>query len=176
MSTPSRQERGLGFSTPRTPDPATRLGSSASERGRAPVNTGPRNLGPETPSRADRGSTPFAGMEESTPNHKFETAIQNLFSMAERYCLVHMNIPSSAKDAQLQGSIKDRLMNAASRETAHQIAATGATRYFLMTKVFIQWIIKHIFRAPLLFAGFDPDADARIARLKSLIYQGMCKL
>jgi len=115
-------------------------------------------------------------MEESTANYKFETAIQNLFSMAERYCFVHMNIPSSAKDGQLHGSIKDRLMKAASRETAHQIAATGATRYFLMTKVVIQWIIQHIFRAPLLFAGFLPDANARIAHFRDLIYKGMCKL
>jgi hypothetical protein len=155
--------------------PPSRLAYSAPEQGRPPVNTGPRNLGPETPSRADRGSAPFAGMEESTPTYRFETAIENLFSMAERYCFVHMNIPSSAKDSQLHGSIKDRLMNAASRETAHQIAATGPTRYFLMTKVVLQWIIKHIFRARLMFAGFDPDADARIARFKDLIYLGMCK-
>jgi hypothetical protein len=155
--------------------PPSRLGYPAPVQGGAPANRGPRNPGPDTPSQADRGSTPLVGMEEATPTYKFETAIQNLFSMAERFCFSHMNIPSSAKDGLLHETIKDRLMKAASRETAHQIAATGATRYFLMAKVVIQWIIKHVCKTSL-FAGFDPDADVRIARLKDSIFQGMLKL
>lgn len=114
-------------------------------------------------------------MEEATPDHRFEITIQKLFSMAERFAYAHMNFPSSAKDSQLPGGIKDRLMSAATRESAHQLASTGATRYFLMTKVVIQWIVKHICKLSL-FKGFDSDADRRITGYKDQIYPGMWKL
>ena len=118
-------------------------------------------------------TTPEPGM--GIPDHVFTAKFDNLFVMVEKYCVHHLNFPSNAKDQELPQHIKESLMDAATRETASQIAATGHTRFFLMTKVVLQWMIKHIFKQES-FAGFDLDADKRIAALKDMIYQGMEKL
>ena len=159
---------GLG-NAPRSPDPA------AIVLGGAFAGLGPRNVGPETPSRVGPGIAP-GRMEESTPDYRFERKIQKLFDMAESYCYGHMNFPSTARDALLHPLIKDRLMKAATRESAHQLASTGHTRYFLMTKVVVQWIIKHILRETPPFEGLDLEADRRITNYKRQIYQSMWNL
>lgn len=133
---------------------------------------GPRNVAQETPSRAGPGVMP-GQMEESTPDYQFERKIQKLFEMAEAYCYTHMNFPSTAGDALLHPLIKERLMRAATRESAHLLASSGHTRYFLMTKIVVQWIIKHIFRQTPLFEGLDLEADRRISSYKDQIYSSM---
>lgn len=95
-----------------------------------------------------------------------------LFHLAERYAYSHMNFPSSAKDSLLPPNLKDRLMKAATPQSAHQIGSTGSTRLFLMTKIILQWIVKHIFKSTL-FTSFDLEADSRIVAFKDVLYKGM---
>ncbi len=163
-STPSKHVN----SAPRTPDPA------AMQNG-AFAGMGLENPIPSTPQHLGSGSMALVRMEESAPDHGLTRKFDRLFHMAERYSYSHMNFPSAAKDSQLPLTIKDRLMNAATRESAHQLGSTGSTRYFLMTKVILQWMSKHVFKQSL-FTGFDLDADRRIAAYKDNIYQGMWKL
>jgi hypothetical protein len=111
-------------------------------------------------------------MSEPAQDQGFTPKLESLFDMTKMYCYHHINFPSSSKDGQLPQSIKDRLMQAATRETAHQLASTGTTRYYLMTKVVLEWFIKHVFKATL-FAGLDPEADGVIVSLKDTIFQGM---
>jgi hypothetical protein len=132
------------------------------------------NTLPRTPQGAGLGSMALGRTEGAAPDHGFTPKLDKLFNMAERYCYSHLNFPSAAKDSQLHPSIKERLMKAASRESAHQLGSTGSTRYFLMTKVILQWMIKHIF-TPSLFMSFDFDADRRIAACKDHIFQGTLK-
>ncbi|KAF7512632.1 hypothetical protein GJ744_000893 [Endocarpon pusillum] len=148
---------GLG-NRPRSPGPAAFAG------------LGPHNEGPETPSRVGPGIAP-GRMEESTPDFLFERKIQKFFDMAEAYCYAHMNFPSTAGDALLHPLIKDRLMKAATQESAHQLASTRHTRYLLMTKVVLMWIIRHIWTEIPPFEGFDLEADRRISNYKRQIYQ-----
>ena len=160
MTTPSRN---VG-PAPRTPDPA------AMQHG-AFAGMGFHSSVPETPSRVGRSSTALLQMNNAGRDYGFGPKVTKLFSMAERYCYSHMNFPSAAKDSQLPLSIKDRLMKAATRDSAHQIGSTGSTRYFLMTKVILQWIVKHVCKQSL-FTSFDLEADRRITSYRDNIYQG----
>lgn len=164
LPTPSKHSH----SAPRTPDPATM-------RGGAFAGMTLDNSIPITPQHI--GPNPLAPvrMDEMASDHGFKPKFERLFLMAEKYCYTHMNFPSSAKDSQLPAAIKERLMKAATRESAHQLGSTGTTRYFLMTKIVLQWIVKHVFKQSL-FTNFDLDADRRIVAYKDNIYQGMWKL
>ncbi len=183
MSTPSRQ----ADSVPRTPDPAAMqngafVGMTFNNSYPSTPQHFDRNSYPSTPQHFDRNSYPSTpqhlGPSPSTPAQRDEAAqeyasmpkFDRLFFMAERYAYAHMNYPSASKDSQLHPNIKERLMKAATRESAHQIGSTGATRYFLMAKVILQWIIKHVFKQTL-FSSFDLDADRRITAFRDSIYQ-----
>lgn len=159
LPTPSKHSH----SAPRTPDPATM-------RGGAFAGMTLDNSIPITPQHI--GPNPLAPvrMDEMASDHGFKPKFERLFLMAEKYCYTHMNFPSSAKDSQLPAAIKERLMKAATRESAHQLGSTGTTRYFLMTKIVLQWIVKHVFKQSL-FTNFDLDADRRIVAYKDNIYQ-----
>lgn len=156
FSTPTKH----GGSAPRTPDPA-------SMKDGAFAGTDFINNFPSTPHCAG----PNSGVDDTAPDRGFTRKFSHLFRMTERYCYTHMNFPSAAKDSQLPSNVKERLMKAATRESAHQLGSTGSTRYLLMTKVILQWFIKHVFTQSL-FASFDYEADRRIAACKDQIYQG----
>jgi hypothetical protein len=164
FSTPSKHVGPI--SAPRTPDPA-------SMKDGAFAGTDFTNAFLRTPhcggSSLNLGELVHANDEAA--DHGFARKLAYLFRMAERYCYSHMNFPSASKDAQLPAHIKERLMKAATRESAHQLGSTGSTRYLLMTKVILQWFAKHVFTQSL-FAGFDNEADCRIAACKDQIYQG----
>jgi hypothetical protein len=159
MSTPSKSDH----SAPRTPDPATMQNGAF-----AGMNS--NNSVSHTPSGVVSHSMALVRMDEAAPDQGFTSKFEKLFHMAERYCYSHMNYPSSMKDSQLPTTIKERLMKASTRESAHQLGSTGGTRFFLMTKIILQWIIKHVFKQSL-FTSFDIDADSRIAGFKDKIYQ-----
>jgi hypothetical protein len=126
------------------------------------------------PSGADN-SMAIVRLNEPAPDRGFTPKFNKFFDMAQKYCYAHVNFPSAQKDERLPLHVKDRMMRAATTETAYGIAATGATRYFLMTRIVLDWIIKHVFK-PAVFTNFDLEADDRIAALKASIYQGESKL
>jgi hypothetical protein len=161
--TPSKN----AHSVPRTPNPA------AMPRGAFEGMTFD-NAVSSSPQRdaSTFNSTALVSMAAAAPDYGFAIKFYRLFEMAQKFAYAHMNFPSSMKDSQLPHDIKERLMSSATRESAHQLGSTGATRYYLMTKVVLQWIIKHVFKQSL-FSKYDLEADYRIAALKDNIYQGM---
>lgn len=114
-------------------------------------------------------------MERSGPTHDFKPKFDSLLHMGELYSYHHLNFPSAAKDQQIPASTKERMMNAATQSSVYPLVATGATRYFLMTKLILQWIINQLFTRSL-FAGLDEEADRRIDQLRAAIFLGRLNL
>ncbi|KAL2426310.1 hypothetical protein ABEF95_003151 [Exophiala dermatitidis] len=93
-----------------------------------------------------------------------------VWSMAEAFAVAHVNVPSTAKDNAMPQRLKDVLLNAATRNTAYQFMSTPMTRYFLVTKVILQWIMRFVLKADC-FSGFDKNIDSTIESCRSQIYQ-----
>jgi hypothetical protein len=151
---------------PRTPDPATMQNGAFA--GMAYNTSYPST--PHTPQYVGPSSTALVPSDQAAQEYGSTPKFEKLFYMAERYAYSHMNFPSASKDSQLHQNTKERLMRASTRDSAHQLGSTGATRYYLMAKVILQWITKHVFKQTL-FSTFDPDTDRRITALRDNIYQ-----
>lgn len=149
-------------SAPRTPDRAAVQNGAFADM--------PNNNTPLPPTPFHLSPRAAFQMGQTIKDYAFTVKIDEIFTKAEKYAWSHMNYPSTSGDSNLTPSIKERLMKAATRETAHSISATGMTRYFLMTKIIIEWIIKHLF-TPYLYKSFDLAADLRIFSLRDNIYQ-----
>lgn len=93
-----------------------------------------------------------------------------VFQMAGRFALSHANVPSTAGDQAMPADIKERLLKAATTTSAFPLMSNTQTRFLLVTKVIMQWLIKHVFKVDS-FEGFDPEIDSRIRATKEQIYQ-----
>ncbi|EXJ68456.1 uncharacterized protein A1O5_08248 [Cladophialophora psammophila CBS 110553] len=94
----------------------------------------------------------------------------NVIHMAEVYAFSHVNTPSTQKDNAMPQEVKDRLMRASSTTSAFQFMQTPYTRYMLVNKIIVQFIIRTILKHDC-FTGFDPEADRVIENCKSQMYQ-----
>ncbi|KEF53209.1 uncharacterized protein A1O9_10657 [Exophiala aquamarina CBS 119918] len=119
---------------------------------------------PQSSSMAMVPVPPGAGIEH------FKSAFEKVVNMSQQYAFSHVNIPSTAKDNQMPQAIKDRLLKAASMTTAFQFMSSPYTRFFLVTKIIIQWLIKNVLKHDS-FRGLDPEVDNAIDGLRSSIYQ-----
>ncbi|OAP56082.1 hypothetical protein AYL99_09261 [Fonsecaea erecta] len=101
-------------------------------------------------------------------------AVSRMFAhvlhMAEMYAYSHVNTPSTQKDNGMPQEVKDRLMRAASTTSAFQFMQTPYTRYMLVYKIILQFMIKTILKHDC-FTGFDPEADRVIEHCKNQMYQ-----
>lgn len=100
----------------------------------------------------------------------FKTSFENVVNMAQKYAFAHVNHPSTTKDQQMPQEVKDRLLSAATTTTAFQFMSSPYTRYFLVTKIIIQWLLKNVFTHDC-FRGVDAVIDKNIAEMKKSIYQ-----
>ncbi len=89
--------------------------------------------------------------------------------MAEMYAYKHVNAPSTHKDGELPENIKSLLKSAATETSAFRFMATPFTRYMLVDKIIIQYIIRRVLRHDT-FAGLDEQADAAIEANRANIF------
>lgn len=101
---------------------------------------------------------------------QFKTTFENVVNMAQKYAFAHVNTPSTLKDKEMPQAIKDRLMNASTMTTAFQYMSSPLTRYFLVTKVMVDWILRNILVHDC-FRGLDAAVDQTIDDMKNQIYQ-----
>ncbi|KIW34691.1 uncharacterized protein PV07_01455 [Cladophialophora immunda] len=108
------------------------------------------------------------------PHLVVPAAVAQMFAdvlhMAEKYAYSHVNTPSTQKDNGMPQEVKDRLMRAASTTSAFQFMQTPFTRYLLVYKIIVQFMIKTILKHDC-FTGFDPEADRVIENCKNQMYQ-----
>ncbi|KAL2395245.1 hypothetical protein ABEF93_002669 [Exophiala dermatitidis] len=125
-----------------------------------PRRQGQSNVSPATKATTS-GAPEFAEVQRQ---------FAKVWSMAEAYAVAHVNVPSTAKDNAMPQRLKDILLSAATRNTAYQFMSTPMTRYFLVTKVILQWIMRFVMK-PDCFSGFDKNIDRTINSCRSQIYQ-----
>lgn len=106
------------------------------------------------------------GMEPSPMARMFAEVLQ----MSEMFAYSHVNTPSTQKDNAMPQEVKQRLMNAATEKSAFQFMQTPFTRFMLVNKVILQYILAVILKHDT-FAGFDADADQVIDNCKNQMYQ-----
>ncbi|KAK4941024.1 hypothetical protein LTR10_018944 [Elasticomyces elasticus] len=95
---------------------------------------------------------------------------EKVWFMAERYCWSHVNIVSSQKDGHMPTAIKERLLRTAAPVQAFPLMGVPLTRFMMVTKVVVQWIMKNILKHDS-FRGFDLEVDTAIEANKNQIYQ-----
>jgi hypothetical protein len=113
----------------------------------------------------DMGPT-VAGIAPSEIARKFGEVLH----MTETYAYSHVNTPSTQKDNAMPQEVKQRLLNAASTTSAFQFMQTPFTRYMLVNKVILQFVIRTILKHDT-FAGFDPRVDQVLENCKNQMYQ-----
>jgi hypothetical protein len=97
-----------------------------------------------------------------------------VMSMSQMYAFNHVNTASTHHDNAMPQSCKQLLLNAASTTSAFLLMQTPFTRYFLVNKVILQFIIRTILKHDT-FAGFDVQADQKIESCRNQIYQSECE-
>lgn len=101
---------------------------------------------------------------------QFKAAFEKVVNMCQQYAYAHVNTPSTIKDNQMPQAVKDRLLKAASVTTAFQFMSSPYTRFFLVTKIIVQWLMKNVLKHDC-FRGLDLEVDNAIDALKASIYQ-----
>lgn len=140
--------------------------SSGKRRNQGIYGNGPQP--PAQPPIADNSMSLVPTLDMAIP----EAVIQQfskVLHMAEMYAWAHVNTPSTHKDNSLPQEIKDRLLKAASTTSAFQFMQTPFTRYFLVDKIIVQWVLKNVLKHDC-FAGCDLEVDQMIDACKNQIY------
>ena len=101
--------------------------------------------------------------------------VNKVFDMAKQFAYAHANFPSTAGDEAMPKPIKDKVIKAASSNTAFSLMSHPSTRYLLIAKVISQWLVKHVFKINT-FQGYDQEADGKIEVAKNSIYQSECSI
>ncbi|EXJ95124.1 hypothetical protein A1O1_00243 [Capronia coronata CBS 617.96] len=127
----------------------------------------PRAQQPSNPNPNTMAVVPAPAMQEDNP---VKVQFAKVWSMAEAFARSHVNLPSTSRDNAMPQRVKDILLNAATRTTAFQFMSTPVFRYFLVTKMIVQWLLKTILKVDS-FAGLDDNVDRVIASCRSQIYQ-----
>jgi len=125
------------------------------------------------PSFDNNNSMALVKASDVSNSDPVKAQLQKVIYMSEQFSHAHVNHPSTAKDEAMPQEIKQRLLKAASNTTAFQFMQTPFTRYFLVTKIIFQWLLKNVLKHDS-FCGFDKTVDHAIEAQRAQIYQ--CKL
>lgn len=112
----------------------------------APLRAGTPLLTKQSPSLT---STPVPA-----PVSLIAKAYQDLLDDTLKFAYHYCNIPSTSYDGKLPQQIKKLLMDAGGMTIASRIMASQKSRYFLVAKVMLQWMSKHII-LPEAFKEFN---------------------
>jgi hypothetical protein len=160
-----------------SPEPArpfnTNIGHHASPQvpGNPPAGGNLRAPGSQftqQPASGDNSMALVRVSDISTPEAA-KAQFAKVWHMAETYCYSHVYVPSTIGDQALPQDIKDRLLRATAPVPAFPIMADPDTRFLLVNKIVIQWIIKHILKHDS-FYGFDRSIDGVIEANRGQIY------
>ncbi|KAJ9616835.1 hypothetical protein H2200_000555 [Cladophialophora chaetospira] len=104
-----------------------------------------------------------------TPAMEIVMKFAEVLTMAERYGYNHVNTPSTHGDESLSPDIKTMLLSAASHNTAFRFMQTPYTRYMLVFKIIVQFLLQRILRQDA-FVGFDRQIDDNMKGYRSQIF------
>lgn len=96
-------------------------------------------------------------------------AFSDLFDHIVEFSYYFVNVPSTHADSNLPQELKLRLMNAATKTTAHKIMSSQSTRYLLIAKIIISWMQVNVFREQAFF-GLDRSIDEAIIAARKKIF------
>jgi len=151
--------------------------------GNASFNTPPRQLsgaiGPQNKQSATRSASQLSSTDKNkgalvplagdTKEAKMKQSFQALIDEAVVFAHKHVNIPSTQGDSNMPEYLKSHLLQLASKTTANRIMSNQNTRYFLVGKLILEFIIKQVFPVNSFF-GFDGDIDNAIREARSKLY------
>lgn len=127
------------------------------------------NPPPTTPARTDSAiSRPRSLKDAMTPHHegtqqgRMASGYQAFFDVVVDFAYKYVNHPSTTRDSQMPQSLKTILLNASTSHTAFGLMSSEQTRYFLVTKIMIQWIQDNLLSGKS-FSGLDKEVDETIA-------------
>ena len=117
---------------------------------------------------------------QATPNlaHAFILALtrsplmvdfDRVFTMSERYCLAHANVPSTGRDNSMTQAMKDRMMGLATRSSAFGLLSHGSTRYLIVSSLLNTWLQKEVF-VYHAFQEYNRDMAERMRNTRKQIY------
>lgn len=133
---------------------------------------------PQTPSRSDSVvSRPRSAREGVMALYGSSTSKEamvakmfaDLFDHVADWAYRYANTPSTQADSSLPQNLKQRLMNAATKTTAHKIMSSQSTRYLLVAKVIISWIQSNVFKESA-FSGLDKNIDETTNETRKKIF------
>lgn len=109
---------------------------------------------------------PFdGGAKEAKMKQSFQGLIDEVFAFAHK----HVNTPSTQGDSNMPATLKSHLLHLASKTSANRIMSNQNTRYFLVGKLILDFIINQAFLESS-FVGFDGEIDNAIRAARSRIY------
>lgn len=127
----------------------------------------PDSVASKPRSTKDGAITPF-GASGSKPA-ALSKAFSELFDHVVEFAYIYVNVPSTQADSNLSQELKQRLMNAATKTTAHKIMSSQNTRYLLIAKIILSWIQSNVF-AEIAFVGLDKSIDDAIIDTRKKIF------
>lgn len=128
---------------------------------------------PITPARTDSAMSKPRSLKDAmvpfkvgSQQEKIANAYHMFFDIVVDFAYKYVNYPSNARDSQMPQDLKTRLLQAASRQTAFGLMSSQQTRYFLVSKIIIQWIDHNVFSSNP-FSGLHQDIDQSITTTKA---------
>lgn len=109
---------------------------------------------------------PHAGdLKEVKMTSSFQGLLDEVMAFAHR----HVNVPSTQGDNNVPAFLKTHLLALASTTTASRILSNRNTRYFLIAKLILDWIMNNVF-GESKFAGFDANVDGAVRATREKIF------
>jgi len=147
FTTPPRQQQGVTNARP----------SQSAARSVSQMSSTEKNKG---------ALVPFdGGAKEAKMKQSFQGLIDEAFAFAHK----HVNTPSTQGDSNMPAALKSHLLHLASKTSANRIMSNQNTRYFLVGKLILDFIINQAFLENS-FVGFDGEIDNAIRAARSRIY------
>jgi len=100
---------------------------------------------------------------------KMTESFQALLDEVVSYAYKHINTPSTQGDDNIPVALKTRLLGLATKTTASRIMANQNTRYFLIAKLILDWIVKEVL-CESTFVGYDSKVDTTVRSMRGKIW------
>lgn len=120
-------------------------------------------------SSSDKNKGALVPLAGDTKEAKMKQSFQALIDEAVVFAHKHVNMPSTQGDSNMPENLKSYLLNLASKTTANRIMSNQNTRYFLVGKLILEFIINQVFPENSFF-GFNGEIDNAIRVARSKLY------
>jgi len=168
FTTPSRkQQPPIG-----TPKQGNAPGTSHISNANSLASNIPSQPTSATAFRASSGNNKADAMiitTDAAKRAKLTQLMQALSDDVLSFTFKHATAPSTHADNNMAADLKTRLLDLATTTTASRIMANQNTRYFLVAKLILVWIVTEVFCESTFF-GFDSVIDATVQSMRGNIY------